>query len=246
VHIFIEKKQRLGHKCALEFGGGPTLFSSFLLAQYVDSIHFTDYTPSNLKAVEDWINQVEHAHDWTDLFESIMQEYQQQASESIYLLFHLVFGAHFLQSGEKTANLLDWEQRLRCALKRGGLSQCGDINDSYCPVLDGESNINQNDIILSSLCLEDACLTHNTYKATIKRFSALLKPGGFIFLTHGRNQTFYSVIGKHFFALSINEASAREALEQAGFVDIHVTSVEKPRSTNADADGFLLAYAYKP
>ena len=80
VRIFIENKQRLGRKSALEFGGGPTLFSSFILAQYVDSIHFTDYTPSNLKAIEDWINQAEHAHDWTDLFENIIHEYQQQAS----------------------------------------------------------------------------------------------------------------------------------------------------------------------
>ena len=91
VRIFIENKQRLKHECALEFGGGPTLFSSFLLAQYVESIHFTDYTPSNLKAVKDWINQAEHAHDWTDLFECIIQEYQQQANKSIVFCFCLIF-----------------------------------------------------------------------------------------------------------------------------------------------------------
>ena len=143
-------------------------------------------------------------------------------------------------------NLLDWEQRLRCALKHGTLSQCGDVNDSYCPILDGEENINRNGIILSSFCLEDACLTHDVYRTTIKRFSTLLKPGGFILLIHGRNQTFYSVIGKHFFALPINEESTREALEQSGFVDIHVIGVTKPRSPIADADGFIIAHAYKP
>ena len=91
VRIFIQNKQRLKHECALEFGGGPTLFSSFLLAQHVESIHFTDYTPSNLKAVEDWINQAEHAHDWTDLFEYIIREYQQQANKSIAFCFYIVF-----------------------------------------------------------------------------------------------------------------------------------------------------------
>jgi methylase of polypeptide subunit release factors len=141
--------------------------------------------------------------------------------------------------------LSKWEERLRNALKQGGLGPCGDVNVNNCPVLDKPSNINQYDVILTSLCLEDACLTHDVYKATVKRLSALLKPGGFIFMTHGRNQSFYNVIDKRFFALAINEQQMREAFEHAGLVDIHVTGVEKPRDNYADADGFLIGYAFK-
>ena len=53
-------------------------------------------------------------------------------------------------------------------------------------------------------------------------------------------------MGKHFFALTINEETVREAFEQAGFVDIHLTSVAITHNTHADADGFLIVYAYKP
>ena len=86
VRAFVNNKQRLGHGRALEYGGGPALFSSFILAQYVKSIHFTDYTPSNLKAVEKWINEDGDAHDWTDMFEFILQEYQEQASKFYFCL----------------------------------------------------------------------------------------------------------------------------------------------------------------
>ncbi|UJR38883.1 hypothetical protein I4U23_031551 [Adineta vaga] len=190
ISIFVQNKERLGHSHALEFGGGPALYSSFLLAQYVDSIHFTDYTPSNLKAVEQWISREEDAHDWSELFETILQEYKQQ-------------------SGDRTAELSKWEERLRDALKKGGLLICGDVNAHNCPILDEKTNIDQYDIILSSLCLEDACLTQDVYKATVKRLYALLKHGGFILLTHGRNQSFYTVIDKCFFALPVNEQNAR-------------------------------------
>ena len=81
VRVFANVKHRLNNECALEFGGGPTLFSSFLLAQYVKSIHFVDYTPSNLKAVQDWIDREEHAHDWSELFEQILEEFRQQVSK---------------------------------------------------------------------------------------------------------------------------------------------------------------------
>ena len=137
-----------------------------------------------------------------------------------------------------------WEGRLRDALKKGDLSICGDVNVVNCPILDAKLNVHRYDIILSSLCLEDACLTLDTYKATIKRLSLLLKPGGFILLTHGRNQSFYTVVDKSFFALPINERDVRDALEQANFTDIHVKSAAKPRDNFADADGFLIAYAF--
>ena len=163
-----------------------------------------------------------------------------------YPYFYLTRSFLFsFKSGDTTTELLEWEERLRIAIKRGGISTCNDVNSDYCSVLDEPSNISRFTIILSSLCLEDACLTEDVYKTTVKRLNALLKPDGFIFLTHGRNQTFYNVVGKRFFALSINEQTVRKALEEANFTDIHVTSVTKPRDSFADADGFIVAYAFK-
>ncbi|CAF1490499.1 unnamed protein product [Adineta ricciae] len=223
INIFVQNKHRIGHGQALEFGGGPALFSSFILAQYVNSITFTDYTPSNLKAIEDWIEQNDDAHDWTEMFEFIVDYYKESSNDQL-------------------ANLNNWEHRLRDALNYGKRLKCADVNGDHCPVLNGQDRY---DVILSSLCLDYACLTLETYKNTLKRMKNLLKPGGCVILTHGRNQTFYTVLDKDFFALPVDEKKVHDALAEAGFTDIQVTGIDKPRNKYADADGYVVACAFK-
>ena len=63
VRILKEQQKRLGIKKALEFGGGPSLWPAFILAQYVDTIQFCDYAQCNLHAVENWIAQNDNAFD---------------------------------------------------------------------------------------------------------------------------------------------------------------------------------------
>ncbi|CAF3465506.1 unnamed protein product [Rotaria sp. Silwood2] len=226
VRIFVENKSRLGHDRALEFGAGPSLLASFVLAQQVKSIRFSDYTPSNLAAVADWIKEDPGAHDWSDLFNHILQEYQRQAN-----------------CGSQSVKRSDWEKQLREALKLGGLSTC-DVNAVDCPVLGGEPN--QYDIVLSSMCLEVACVTHHLFKATVKRLYALLKADGLLILIHGRNQTYHILNDRRFFVLPVNEITVSEALQEAGFVDIHIESRDQEADAVADGDGIMVINAFKP
>ncbi|CAF1294322.1 unnamed protein product, partial [Didymodactylos carnosus] len=120
---FLTNKARIkGAKRALEFGGGPALWSSFLLAQFAEQIRFTDYTQSNLRQVEEWLNKGPNAHDWTAIFDMMIDEYREQ-------------------SDDKSASRSEWETSLRRALQAGGLSPCIDLNaiDKKCPVLDEEA-----------------------------------------------------------------------------------------------------------
>ena len=55
VRIITENKNHLGHDRALEFGSGPSLLTSFILAQQVKSIIFSDYFLHNLTAAKDWV-----------------------------------------------------------------------------------------------------------------------------------------------------------------------------------------------
>lgn len=100
LRILIRHRDRLGHDRALEFGGGPSLLPSFILAQQVKSVRFSDYVPSNLAAVDDWIKNKSDAHDWTDLFEHVIDEYHKQVNAfdgvKLLLCFHWFPFAIFL------------------------------------------------------------------------------------------------------------------------------------------------------
>jgi SAM-dependent methyltransferase len=225
VQILKDKQKYLENKKALEFGGGPTQWPSFLLAQYVDSIRFCDYAQCNLNAVKNWIDQKDDAFDWTIFFEKVLNA-----------------------NGTSREKLSEWESRLRDALICGGLSTC-DINDPNCPILNGQEN--EYDIIFSSLCLEAACLTIESFNETIKRLVRLLKPGGLLLLLMVRNQSFYYVNQEIFFCLSLNETKVEQALNKTNeLVDIHIdcseTTVEdKQRNTKSDFDGKMVINAYK-
>jgi nicotinamide N-methyltransferase/methyltransferase len=141
---------------ALDFGGGPSLWPSFLLSQYVDTIQLCDYTEANLHAIQSWLDRSSSAHDWTTFFRYLLQSHQTQESE-----------------------LSNWENRLRKVLKSSPLTRC-DANDPNCPILSGP--INEYDIIVSCECLDVACQTREAYKYAVCRLVRLLKPGGLLVL----------------------------------------------------------------
>jgi hypothetical protein len=66
MRFLVETASRLPRlPCLLEFGCGPTVHHLFPFADVTDEIHVADYLASNLAAVDDWLGQRPHAHDWT-------------------------------------------------------------------------------------------------------------------------------------------------------------------------------------
>lgn len=224
-HVY-ELRDRLKGGKALEFGGGPVLWPSFFLAQYVDAVHFADYTPQNLAAVDSWLGQKSDAFAWSHFFQYMLMKHAQVTSSS----------------PPSPTDLDKWETRVRDALMQGGLSTC-DVNDPKCSVLSGSSD--QYTIIFSSLCLEAACLTMTVYKKTVKQFFRLLKPGGIVLFLVVRNESYYTVGKERFFCLPLSETSIRESLCEAGFIDILIESEDATEETS-DMDGLLCVRASKP
>ena len=142
--------------------------------------------------------------------------------------------------------LFEWEARLRDALIRGGLSTC-DVHNPNCPILSGQ--MNDYDIIFSSLCLESACLTIESFNETIIRLVRLLKPGGLLILLMVRNESFYYVNQTRFFCLPLNETKVKQALNQTNeLIDIHIDSsnINKEQCNNiTGTDGIMVVHAYK-
>jgi nicotinamide N-methyltransferase/phenylethanolamine N-methyltransferase/methyltransferase len=225
VRILKNEQKKLGNKKALDFGGGPSIWPSFLIAQYVDSIQFCDYTQNNLNAVKDWIEQKDNAFDWTTFFEKILDA-----------------------DGTAREKVFEWESRLRHALARGGLSTC-DVNDPNCPILNGREK--EYDVIFSSLCLEAACLTIESFNGTIKRLVRLLKPGGLLLLLMVRNESFYYVNQENFFCLPLDETKVKRAMEETNaLADMYIDSSDtmindKQPNRLTDFDGKMVIHAYK-
>jgi hypothetical protein len=57
----------------LYFGVGPTLHHVFLAAGTASEIHLGDYLPANLAEVQRWLDNDEHAHDWSPFVRYTLQ-----------------------------------------------------------------------------------------------------------------------------------------------------------------------------
>ncbi|CAF1068692.1 unnamed protein product [Adineta ricciae] len=224
IRIINDHDHRIGNQRALEFGDGPCLLTSFILAKKVQSIRFADRSLENLAAVRNWINQKPDAHDWSDLFDRAIHEYH-------------------TQTGDTSAKRSLWENRLREAIVNGGLLQFN-VRAHDCPVLNGE--LNYYDIVSSSMCLERVCSTHLIYKQTIKQFYALLKENGFIILMHELNQSFYVENEHRHPILPLNRTVVIEALTDAGFEDIHDETQDQDVDNVADGNVIMIVTAFKP
>ncbi|CAF0942214.1 unnamed protein product [Rotaria sordida] len=176
--------QRNDHSKVLEFGGGPNLWPSFLLAQYFDEIWFCDYTPANLQAVRDWINHAPSAHNWTLYFTAICP---------------------------KDVDEKQWENKLRLAVSKDRIFRC-DVNDPDTLIQWKEQQQPPLfDIIFSSLTFEAACLSIDHFIQTIKRLWNMLRPGGMMLVCSTKNETNYMVGNEIFPCIQLNEENVTEA-----------------------------------
>jgi len=209
---------------ALDFGGGPSLWPSFLIAQYVDAIQFCDYTEANLQAVQAWLDRSSNAHDWTTFFRYLLQTHETSENE-----------------------LSNWENRLRKVLTSFPLKRC-DANDPNCSILSGPSN--EYDIIVSCECLDVACQTKDAYKNAVRRLVRLLKPGGLLVLLAAIDCSYYMVGNERFTGLPLNEQLIREALQEAGInpdqVNIEAEKIGDKDDLLADYYGGMVISAIKP
>uniref|UniRef100_UPI00358F69CE nicotinamide N-methyltransferase-like n=1 Tax=Myxine glutinosa TaxID=7769 RepID=UPI00358F69CE len=80
------------------------------------------------------------------------------------------------------------------------------------------------DCILTTFCLEVACLDIEMYHQAVGRLAGLLKAGGHLVMLDTLEETFYHVGNKRFCSLPLSEATVQEALIKAG---LSITVYEK-------------------
>uniref|UniRef100_A0A8C4QPE8 Nicotinamide N-methyltransferase n=1 Tax=Eptatretus burgeri TaxID=7764 RepID=A0A8C4QPE8_EPTBU len=89
------------------------------------------------------------------------------------------------------------------------------------------------DYILTSLCLDAACLDIEMYHQAVAHLAGLLNDGGNLGVLTSFEATFYYVGNERFKALSLSEDTVREAMTKAG---LSITVYEKHLRSNADSN----------
>ena len=189
----------------LEVGAGPCIAYVISAAPYASEIILSEYTEQNCKAIQQWLDKSADAHDWKPFFKHIVVD---------------------VEGGEET-DIAAREEMLQSSIK--AVIPCDVAKDMPLPT----EYMKQYDVVLSILCLENACQTRDDYVPVLKRLAHLLKPDGKLFLYHvervdSSEPALYSVEGQWYKNIRLSPKFIIESLKAAGFNDISRVSLDLP------------------
>ena len=205
----------------LEYGGGPTIYQLVSFAPKVESIHFTDYLHENILAVQDWIKEEAHAHNWTPFVE-IAIEYE---------------------TGRKPSAE---EVKERENLVRKQLHDFGHV-DALDPAQDTVPHTTY-DMVSVNFVAESISTTEEQWNRSLDSILAYVKNGGQLCMTAIRGAEYWVSGGKQFPAFSVDVDMIRAELSKRGFkiemieeIDAEVTDPKHPQYEGYDGMIFVLA-----
>ena len=198
-HDFYESfpANAFGHLKVLDYGTGPTLALQISASRYASEIILAEYTEKNRTALQLWLNRDVRAYNWTPYFQYVVN----------------------VLEGNSEQEGTDREEQLRRIVK--AVVPCDISKD----VIIEKGYEGPYDVIVSSLCLQAACVTKDEYRAAMSKLLQLLKPGGKIVLVCAERQkphevTKYLVGSACFHDLVTSEEFIIASLQQAGFCDV--------------------------
>ncbi|MBC7947884.1 MAG: hypothetical protein H7Y42_08400 [Chitinophagaceae bacterium] len=203
---------------ALDFGGGPTIYSLITASARVKEIHFSDYLEPNLQEVQKWLDCAPDAFDWSAFTRAALVLEDQDYSQNGILLR---------------------EEEIRRRLTR--VMKC----DANNPLPLGKTDI-QYDVLITNFCAESSTEDRSQWRLFIENITSLLKPGGKLILCALKGAVSYSVGKEVFPAVYILENDLRQALFEVGFLkdSIQIESVPADRPSR-HYQGLMLAMAMK-
>jgi hypothetical protein len=221
--FLIEKFRKLPQKKeALEIGCGPTIHHALAVAPYLAAIDMADYLPDNLTEIQKWQSQQSDAFSWRPYTEMILQE------EGIPLTEN---------------SITDRENLLRKAIRN--LRTC-DVTKS--PPLDAAPY----PIVLTFYCAEEVGTTPGAWEEVMRNISALVAPGGHLFLSALRGASRYILgdpAGAHEWlpCASVTEELLQQCLKRLGYKPstIDIRSIDTPSLADLGIPGILVAAAEK-
>ncbi len=159
---------------ALEFGGGPVLYSVATLVPRAREIHFCDYLAANLDEVQHWLDGETDAFDWTPYIKLVLEEEGEPATPEAV--------------AQRAADMRRKVTRLSIcdALDSAPLGQ----------------NAPQYDLVVAHHCTDVAAATVPEWMRIMRNISTLVKPGGWLLVsvtTGASTNTFVNTVDQKSF-----------------------------------------------
>ncbi|XP_064647397.1 nicotinamide N-methyltransferase-like [Lineus longissimus] len=202
VHELVATAQIPSGGRLLNVGCGPSIYAVISPGSRCSEIVFSDFAPQNVDEVRKWANNDPDAHDWRPYFEHVCQ-----------------------LEGRRD----EWEARqdhIRQATKH--VVSCDVHQENPLAPLVFEPF----DVIVSSLCLESACLDETSFRSAVKNVVSLLKPGGLFFLDGLQEKTSYEVGNMNFHKLPINNKIIKSAFKAADLTNLRWSKDNKHGTDN--------------
>ncbi len=175
----------------LEFSGGPTLYSLISASKNVREIHFSDFLPQNLAEVQSWLSGRSATAVWDSFFR-----------EAIRL--------------EGNSNVSQSEIRKRMTLLRNKIT-CLLSCDAFEANPLGIEYRHFYDVVAANFVAESITCSKKMWQEVIAHISSTLKTGGTFIMTAIQDAKYYSVNGKHYPAVPVNEIDLVQTLIKIGF-----------------------------
>ncbi len=173
---------------ALEYGGGPALYSVLALARKASTIHFSDHVPANLAEIRRWLVGHPDAYDWRPYTRLILKlEGSPNDDDAI---------------AKREAAL----RRQMIALSEGDARVETMLVDPRSPY----------DVITAHHCLDVAAHDLPDFKRMVLRLAEMLTPRGLFLLSITTGTTTYTVDGVVFPCLDLTPEQVCESLVEAG------------------------------
>ena len=203
---------KAGHRnlSVLDIGTGPIIAYSISVAPYASKIVLAEYANPNRAALTAWLENQKDAYDWMPCFKMIVTEMEGKD---------------------------EMEVKRRVAMVREKIKAvvpCDITKDPPIP----QEYMYQYDIVQSFLCLQAACQTKEECTAGIARMASLVKSGGKIILyfverEEVEGKAFYLVGSEKFFTLPLSKDFVVKSIEDAGFCDVKLTTLQRDQIHDA-------------
>ena len=196
----IPNKQSL---TVLDYGCGPVIAHSISAAEIESDVKIilAEFTDEGRKEIQQWLDKDPQAWDWSYYFKYIV---------------HTLEGKPITNAQDDLATLR--EESLRKAVK--AVVACDITKDP--PIAEGFEG--PYDVVISILCLENACETKEEFKAAIERIGTLIKPGGHLLmycaLQSKEISGFFHVAETKFTYVGLSLQFLLNVFEESGFTDI--------------------------
>ncbi|KAM4691842.1 uncharacterized protein WCC33_016640 [Rhinophrynus dorsalis] len=205
-------------KTLIDIGAGPCIYQQLSACEAFEEIIVTDFTDRNREEYEKWLKNKPGAFDWSKVVKQVCK----------------------LEGDRKTWT--EKEEQLRKTITK--VLKCDVLKKNPVdPVV-----LPQADCLLSSLCLEGACMDFESYLTGLKNITNLLKPGGHLVICGAFGGSFYMVGEVLFGGLTMYEDFFRDALNEAGYdIEKLELSVRPEGYVNEKADyaAYFVAQAKK-